>query len=248
MADTVDGILCGQFSKIEKSDKIFSNVKVRFDSNFDIKAMAEDIREPDTPYLVVFHTQGKKERHWHIVCVMKPRVKIEFYTENEPDKKRVKYIRRHLHDWPGKHTDKEMSEANHPISCPEELGDDGWFAYLLKPKEVKSNKNLIVETNLTLEQIEKYKAQSQEYHDAMKAEPLITVKKNIANAGETFYPYLVRIIEIHYKQLLLVGKAWGPGTTESLVAAIAKQYPEFICEIATSKARAYAPQPWSALR
>ena len=213
----------------------YSNVTVKYDTSFDIEAMAEDIRVPDTPYLIVLHIFGKdRVLHWHIVCQMRPK---------------LKGVERHLL-WCPQHPHKKIVHANgkgkNPISAKHN-GDDGWFAYSLKPKEWNDNPDLIVDTNLSDEEIQRYAKQSAEYHEMKKAQPLTTVQNNPRSPhNEAFYPYLVRIIGIHYKAAVLTStndapNMWGPGTTEALVAAIAKTYPEFIHDIASSKARAYAP-------
>jgi hypothetical protein len=206
----------------DKGDALYSNIKVLYDSGFDIIKFTDKIRVPLKDYLVVLHKYGKERVwHWHVVCIMDTE-KIEkkqahlYYSYNHPLK----------------------VGGKKPVSKKNILGDRGYFAYVLKPKEY-ADEDCVIATNIDEEEIKFLAAQSAKYHFSKKADPDTIIGQTEAYDGESFYNYLLRITQIHYQHNLVLGVSWGPSTLEGLVAAICRKYPQYIRDVAEAKIRQY---------
>ena len=126
-------------------------------------------------------------------------------------------------------------KGKNPISNKSKLFDYHVFEYVLKPKEWQDNKGLLSYTNILYEDLETFACASQAYHDNKKAEPRDIVRATPYNAN---YEKFVTACGINlFKIFLERGTMWGPGTKESLINAIAIEYPNFIEDIMKRKLR-----------
>jgi len=199
--------------------KQYDNIKVTYHESFDIKQYATDVMDKTRPYLVVLHRHGKKEvRHWHVVGLMK-----------EGNGVHLKAAAKHpLKD--KTHPDFTGGKGSKPVQKKDQVYDKGAFNYVLKPKEYDQHPDMVVDTNLTMEEIVECAAASKAYHNAKKSAITDLLGDTMPRPSESPDSYHFRLLELVMEKLSTDvdkdhpnGRAAGPWITHAVRMAVFKR-------------------------
>lgn len=198
---------------VDPEKRIYHNVRIIYDSSFDIIQYTDIVMDTEQPFLVTYHQHPKKgDHHWHVVGVF-----------NKP----------HGHHL-ARHTGLPHPRGGKPINCKPKLYDHGAFDYCLKPKEWVHD-DCVVLTNVSEVCLEEAARRSQIVWD-LKAHGIDSALKTLTppEDGEEFTSYYAKAFHATMEQLLSDDPPglWQPHFKYKILMNLYANYPQYRANVA----------------